>query len=161
MKNIKEQCAVKFFQMTILVPITQLGTFIIRLKVFLVEMRGLYRFPPDDANVNLLYECFLFFPQTHVCDIQNPQWLFFAKNPLGNLQNYFCSRDCVSSISNSAKVWKQISKLFWSSLPTLHIFSSAECSVVLIRFSMIENKNGMLVVVVLFRNKRPMLDEMN
>ena len=103
---------------------------------------------------------FLFFPQTHVCDIQNPQWLFFAKNPLGNLQNYFCSRDCVSSISNSAKVWKQISKLFWSSLPTLHIFSSAECSVVLIRFSMIENKNGMLVVVVLFRNKRPMLDEM-
>ena len=85
---------------------------------------------------------FLFFPQTHVCDIQNPQWLFFAKNPLGNLQNYFCSRDCVSSISNSAKVWKQISKLFWSSLPTLHIFSSAECSVVLIRFSMIENKNG-------------------
>ena len=101
---------------------------------------------------------FLFFPQTHVCDIQNPQWLFFAKNPLGNLQNYFCSRDCVSSISNSAKVWKQISKLFWSSLPTLHIFSSADCSVVLIRFSMIENKNGMLVA--LFRNKRLMLDEM-
>ena len=33
--------AVKFFQMTILVPITQLGTFIIRLKVFLVEMRVL------------------------------------------------------------------------------------------------------------------------
>ena len=63
------------------------------------------------------------------------------------------------SISNSAKVWKQISKLFWSSLPTLHIFSSAECSVVLIRFSMIDNKNGMLVVVVLFRNKRLMLDE--
>ena len=146
--------------MTILVPITQLGTFIIRLKVFFSWNEStLYRFPPDDANVNLLYECFLFFPQTHVCDIQNPQWLFFAKNPLGNLQNYFCSRDCVSSISNSAKVWKQISKLFWSSLPTLHIFSSAECSVVLIRFSMIENKNGMLMA--LFRNKRLMLDEMN
>ena len=52
--------------MTILVSITQLGTFIIRLKVFLVEMRVLYRFPPDDANVNLLYECFFCFSRKHM-----------------------------------------------------------------------------------------------